>query len=260
MLSHLENVFNEVRHFLLKDGLNMKNSLGKNPKGDTTKEFDLKAEKIFVNYCKKNFLNVEIISEESGKIKISENPDYLIILDPVDGSKNFSEKIEWTGFSVAVLDYGPILLKNVKFAFVGNIFTGSFYKTEKNKGTFFNNEKIFSSLETELSKSSVVIAQKPEKLERIISLMKKIKHTRRLGSVSLEISNVATGGFDSFVDIMDKCTPENFSASYLILKEAGGVLTDNLGNELDELNMTTGYNIVASGNKKLHDKIISVIK
>jgi myo-inositol-1(or 4)-monophosphatase len=263
MLDHLENMFKEVRSFLLKDGIKMNRILGKNPKGDVTKEFDLRAEEIVVEYCKKNSLPVEIVSEESGTIKITDAPEYKFILDPVDGSNNFSRGVEFVGFSVAVLKQGPIILDNVKFGLVGNVFTGTVYKAEKGKGSYSNNGTIKSSSENVLSRSSLAIAIEPDitkkqKIDRVIPLMKKSNHIRRGGSVALEISNVASGGYDGFVDVIDKCTPENFFAAYLILKEAGGVFTDASGKEIvkEELDMATGYNVVASGNKELHRQIL----
>ena len=63
MLSHLENMFKEARLFLLGKGRGMLGELGRNPKGDMTKEFDLKSEEIAINYCKENSLPVEIVSE-----------------------------------------------------------------------------------------------------------------------------------------------------------------------------------------------------
>jgi fructose-1,6-bisphosphatase/inositol monophosphatase family enzyme len=78
-----------------------------------------------------------------------------------------------------------------------------------------------------------------------------------LGSASLELSCVANASVE--VLIIKGLTPENFAAAYLIIKEAGGILTDERGKELPELDMKKGYNIVASGNKEMHGKIIELL-
>ncbi|MDP2973901.1 MAG: inositol monophosphatase, partial [Candidatus Diapherotrites archaeon] len=72
---------------------------------------------------------------------------------------------------------------------------------------------------------------------------------------------VASAGFDAHVDVRDKLTPENFMAAYLIIKEAGGVLTDAFGKELPETgDLKKPFNIVASGNIGLHRQIIELLE
>ena len=263
MLSHLENMFGEVRRFLLAEGRTMLGELGRNPKGDITKEFDLKSEEIAVSYCRKNSLPVEVISEETGNVMVSENPLYTIVLDPVDGSNNFSRGVEWTAFAAAVMPLGHLELDKVKFGLVGNVFTGTIFKAEKGKGAFRNGKKISSSGAKELSKSSLSIALEvgadKQKLDRIFPLVKKIRFARRCGATALDLANVASSGYDGFIDVTDKCTPENFMASCLIIKEAGGAFTDAFGRDFGELEMNKGYNIIAAGNKELHKQILEAV-
>lgn len=262
MLLHLEKMFVEVRRFLAAEGRTMLGELGRNPKGDITKEFDLKSEEIAISYCRKNSLPVEIISEETGNVSVSENPEYTIVLDPVDGSNNFSRGIEWTAFAAAVMPCGSLALDKVKFGLVGNVFTGTVFEAEKGKGAFRDGRKLVSSGAKELSKSSLSIAFEfvdKSKLDRIFPLVKKIKFARRCGATALDLANVASSGYDGFVDVTDKCTPENFMAACLIIKEAGGAFTDAFGKNLGELEMNRGYNIIASGNKELHRQILETV-
>jgi len=251
-------MFRLVRHFLLKEGRTKLESHGVNPKGDVSKGFDLAAEEIVINYCRNKRLPVELVTEERGRVKISDSPEYTLVLDPVDGSINFARGIEFVGFSVAVLPYGKLLLKNVKYALVGNVFSGTVFKAEKDKGSFRNNERIKTSRIEDLSKAVLFTASVPKRVSERIPVIRTVYRVRYLGSASLELSYVASGSGEAC--IINNLTPENYAAAYLILKEAGGILTDVRGNELPELDMKKGYDILASGNKELHKQIIELLK
>jgi fructose-1,6-bisphosphatase/inositol monophosphatase family enzyme len=80
----------------------------------------------------------------------------------------------------------------------------------------------------------------PKERERVLSLLKSFKKVRYIGAASVDLCNVANGAYDAFIDIRDDLTPENFCAAQLVIKEAGGVFTDGLGNEITNFLMTTG--------------------
>ncbi|MFQ6121237.1 MAG: hypothetical protein ACE5KE_15275 [Methanosarcinales archaeon] len=51
------------------------------------------------------------------------------------------------------------------------------------------------------------------------------------------------------------------SASYLILKEAGGIISDINGNDYTERDVNaTGFSFVCTKDKELHSKIISILQ
>ena len=256
-----------VRKALLKERAQLSNAVGKNPKEDTSYRFDLKAEEIAVNYCKKRFdFPIKILSEECGEILAKKGkPKYTVVIDPVDGSTNFRRGIEISCFSIAVLPAEkPLAVQNVEFGLVGNLFSGSVCRAEKGKGCYFNNAMVKASKNANVEKAIIGIdtdAPEKEKRKRYIRLLETVGSVRRLGTSAAEITAVATGALDAHVDIRDSLTPENFMAAYLLVKEAGGVFTDPTGKELGEIeSLTKQYNIVASGNKELHKKILELIE
>lgn len=262
LLKELEEVFFLVREFLLEKGRSMKDDIGFNPKGDVTKGFDLKAEELVIDYCRKNRLPVEILTEEKGRVSITDKPKYLMVVDPVDGSLNFSRGIEDAGVSLAVLPHGKLLLNRVKYALIGNVFTGTVFKAEKNKGAFRNKKRIKASGKGKLSESIFYInntaARIAGKAEKTSALINRIYRVKCLGSASLELAYVSDGSCEGC--LIDNVSPENFAAAYLIIKEAGGVFTDDCGHEMPELDMKKGYNVVASCNKKLHEQVLGTMK
>ena len=76
---------------------------------------------------------------------------------------------------------------------------------------------------------------------------------RRLGAVALDFCNVASGRFDGFWEV--GLAPWDVAAAYLIIKEAGGVISDFSGGDQP---VWTG-NVVA-GNPKIFSDILSVVQ
>ena len=267
MLKELEEMFKEVQKYLLTEGRRQIEIIKKNPRGDLSREFDLKAEEIAINFCKRRFdFPVKILTEERGTILTKEGkPKYVFVIDPVDGSTNFKQGIEASSFSIAAIPAEkPVMPQNVRFGLIGNVFTGSVSKAEKGKGATLNGKKISTSKTGQVEKAIVNIDldfDEREKIARVLPLMKRLYQMRRIGSASTELSLVASAGFDAHVDVRDKLTPENFMAAYLIIKEAGGVLTDAFGEELPETgDLKKPFNIVASGNMGLHRQIIDLLE
>jgi len=259
-------MFSLVRKTLLEKRQKLLERVEENPKGDMAYKFDFKAEEIVVNYCKENFdFPVKILSEESGEILTKEGQlRYTFVIDPVDGSTNFKRGIEASAFSVAVFPAEKSFgVQNVEFGLVGNLFTGSVCKAGKGKGCYFNDTKAQTSNETDVEKAVIGLdtdAPEKEKKNRYFKLLQSVNSIRRLGTAALEVIGVATGALDAHVDIRDELTPENFMATYLLVKEAGGIFTDWKGQELPEIkSMTERFNIVVAGNKELHEKILELI-
>ena len=266
MLNELEEIFSEVRKTLLQEREKLLEEVRNNPKGEMSYRFDLKAEEILIDYCKKRLdFPVRILSEERGHLTTKEGKaKYIIVVDPVDGSTNFKRGIEASGFSVAVLSAEkPLAVQNVEFGLVGNLFTGSVCKAGKGKGCYFNGKRMQTRKGIELEKAIICLdtdATQSEKNARYQRLMKTVAGIRRLGSSTLEATSVAIGASDAHVDVRDELTPENFMATYLLVREAGGVFTNGKGEELPEIeSMTDKFNIVAAGNKELHEKILSLL-
>lgn len=279
---HIKNIFGEVRNYVKTKGYAEVEKIKINPKGkDISTKFDLTTERIAIDYCKRNSLSVRILSEESGEINLCDNPKWIFVIDPVDGSTNLKKGIEGSAFSIAVLPNGKIEPKNVQYALIGSITTGSFCFAEKDEGTsyqgFFNNfaeKKVSTSKNKNLETACLEIdldfalneatdkinLESGKKIERILPLIypvRQIKHIRRGGSAAIGLMEVATGAVDAYVDARDSSTPENWLAAYLLIKEAGGIFTDLNGKKIAEIkNLITPYSFVASGNPTLHKKIL----
>jgi len=105
------------------------------------------------------------------------------------------------------------------------------------------------------------IYQAAETALKLTSLAKEVKHLRHLGANALELCYVADGTADAFVDIRGKLRVTDMAAAYLILKEAGAIITTLEGKTLNSrLSPQQRVSFVASGNLTLHKKILNLLK
>ena len=90
-------------------------------------------------------------------------------------------------------------------------------------------------------------------------LVDNARRMRVLGSVVLELSYVASGRYDAFIDLRGSRILD-ISASKLILEEAGGIITDRYGEKLNsKLSIHEKAVIVAANNEILHKQIIDIL-
>lgn len=251
--------------------------------GTPTKYIDIIAEKEVIKVLKNlNFFSF-LISEEIGEVKLGKGtqeeinileelannkntdeeskPNFIFLIDPLDGTSNAIKNIPTYGMSIAIAkvpENGLATLKDIEIAYVKNFDNGDLYEAIKGEGAKLNRKSIKPSNETNLSKISLGGYIKGPS-NNIFKLIKKIRRIRLMGSVSLELSYVANGRYDVFMD-MRKSRIMDIAASKLIVEEVGAIVTDHNGNELkNKLNLSEKTFIVGAGNKKIHEKIIKMI-
>ncbi|KZX15007.1 NAD kinase [Methanobrevibacter cuticularis] len=206
------------------------------------------------------------ISEESEKLldketKIEDEPRFIFLVDPLDGTSNAIKNIPAYGISIAVVEIpdGKIAtLEDVKLGFIKNFANGNFYEAVKGKGSKINGKKMEPTTETNLNKISIGGFVKSSNL-KIPNLLKKVRRMRILGSVVLELVYIANGKYDAFFDLRGSRIID-ISASKLIAEESGAIVTDEYGNKLNnKLSIYEKTIVIGASNKELHEKIIKFI-
>jgi myo-inositol-1(or 4)-monophosphatase len=239
-------------------------SLGVGAGGDEIKRIDLAAEKALMDVLNKHGISYTLISEESGIKKIGNCPEqFYITVDPLDGSTNANRGIPFIATSIAVSRKPE--LSSVELALVSDLYHKITYLAEQGKGAFRNKIAITPSKFTGLMDAVIGVDlhtyRATETAAKLTSLVREIKHLRHLGANALELCYVADGTVDAFVDIRGKLRVTDMAAAYLILKEAGAIITTMEGKALNaQLDPTQKVSFVASGNPTLHKKILSLLK
>ena len=98
-------------------------------------------------------------------------------------------------------------------------------------------------------------------MEITAALIENIRHTRHFGANALEVCLVAAGLTDAFIDLRNKIRTTDVAAGFLIVKEAGGTVTDQENKPINvKLDPKQTLSFVASANAEIHQKILSLVK
>ena len=198
--------------------------------GDFVTMTDKKVEKILINELQKARSNYSILSEEIGEIKNDE--EFRWIIDPIDGTANFLHGIPHFAISVA-LERNKEIICGIIFDPIKN----EIFSSEKGNGAYLNNQRIRVSARKFL-KDCILFTGGPKKSSKNISLAleeykkfssKVLLPIRKMGSAALDMANVAAGRCDGFWQ--RDLNYWDFAAGILLVKEAGGFVTDFMGND-----------------------------
>jgi len=247
----IDKIYRKIKRTFLSDFHKWGNNIGIGADGTPTKYVDKIAEDIAVEFIKKSDLKVNLLSEESGFLDFG--GEYIFVLDPIDGTRNAYRGIPF--FSVS-LGIGKTHLSDIEYGIVKNIPTSDVFIAEKNHGAFFNNNPIgIPDLPPKDILSCLTLGKNFDKVT--LSLARK-NFVRSLGSASLEMCMVAIGALDYYIVGREFMRVTDIAASTLIVREAGGIVTNIRGEQLDiPLNLNERTSVIATCNEELVKKIIS---
>ena len=220
---------------------------------DIVTEMDTKAENLIIKTLKNTFPDHGILTEESQEQKT--NSEYRWIIDPLDGTTNYSHGFPVFCVSIALEKNGEIILGVVYNPMLNELFTA-----EKGKGAYLNNKKIKVSDIKELTKSLLatgfpydVRTSEQNNIANFARFAVKAQAIRRAGSAALDMCYVACGRFDGFWEL--KLKPWDTAAAMLIINEAGGMVTDFKGNPFS---FYSGETLASSG--LIHAEMIDILQ
>ncbi|MFQ5862633.1 MAG: inositol monophosphatase family protein [Candidatus Brocadiales bacterium] len=263
LTKHLSNIFSGVMDALASPPGESHVEVGWNPKGHKQRGFDLQVEKVVHDYIEKNITEtIALLSEESGETVLGKgSPKYRLVLDPVDGSDNFARGIPISGMAVAALPAdAPLSVRNVEYAMVGDFTGGRCLLAQKGEGAFFRESRLSTSRTRDINSAFISCELSHYYVQApIATLLSRAAGVRSFGCATAALRMVAEGWIDAHIDARDRLTAENFLAPYLLIREAGGVVTGMDGEELTEIaDLQTGYSLLASSNMGLHEKILKL--
>ena len=183
---------------------------------------DKESERAILDYIHKNFPEHGIISEESGKE--NENSEWRWVIDPLDGTTNFSSGLPPFCVSIALENNGDAIIAVVYAPYLQECFYAV-----KGKGAWFNGEAINCSEKTELSKAVVATGvpydrnDNPDNnLNEINRMALRVRGIRRMGSAAIDLCYTAAGFFDAYWEL--NLNQWDVAAGQLICKEAGTII------------------------------------
>ena len=190
----------------------------KNESKDIKTLVDLRINESIIQDLSKS--NIPIISEELDNERF-ELPKKCWIIDPLDGTYNFTRKFPIVGISIALfVDKKPV------FGIVQDIFNKNTYLSKTGNGANKNDVKINVSNISEI-KNSILSTGFPsgasyesKELFEFIGLVQKFKKIRAIGCASLMLAYVAEGVFDVYYE--KDIYLWDVAAGLSLVKESGG--------------------------------------
>lgn len=193
---------------------------------DLVTDADFGAEKIILEMIKEKYPDHSILSEEAGEdIKDSR---YKWVIDPLDGTVNFSRKIPLFGVIIALLEDGKTVVGVHYLPMLKET-----YSAVKGGGAYLNGSKITVSDREDLSeyimglgdfnigKDQDMKNEDNEILKRIIDTMSpRTMRTKIFGAACMDLACIASGRTD--ILFYPFANPWDVLAGILIIEEAGG--------------------------------------
>jgi myo-inositol-1(or 4)-monophosphatase len=193
------------------------------------------------------------ITEE--KTNVTRGTEYNWIIDPLDGTTNFVHGVPCYCVSVALIQNEKLVL-----GVVYEINLDECFYAFENGGAWLNGKPIRVSETPSLKQSLLATGFPYSDYERMKPYMEVFDHLmynthglRRLGSAAADLVYVACGRFEGFYEY--GLNAWDVAGGALIVKEAGGVISDFSGGE----NFLFGKEIIAT-NKPVYNEFLEVIK
>ncbi|MES2337449.1 MAG: inositol monophosphatase family protein [Pseudomonadota bacterium] len=211
---------------------------------------DKRAEETIVEELRHARPDWGLLVEEAGEIKGDPTKPRWIV-DPLDGTTNFLHGIPHFAISIAVDD--PV--GGVTHGMVYQPITDEGFWAEKGRGAWVQGNRLRVSSRRELA-DAVVATGIPflghgdfAQWSRIFgAVAPEVAGIRRFGSAALDLAWVAAGRYDAFWESGLK--PWDVAAGYLLVKEAGGFVTDFRGTD-----RAVEKGEVLAANDQMHSRI-----
>lgn len=184
-----------------------------------------------------------------------EKKSLVWIIDPLDGTTNFTHGLPFFAISIALLSGNDLVLGLVLESNREECFTAV-----RGGGAFLNGQPIHVSGIQSLNESLLATGfpyyafeKMPQYLEVLGYFMKHSQGMRRIGSAALDLAYVACGRFEGYFEY--NLNSYDVAAGALLVQEAGGTVSDFQGGN----NFVFGREILAA-NPKVHAEMLEQVK
>jgi myo-inositol-1(or 4)-monophosphatase len=231
-----------------------------NAKGDVVKVFDLVANDAALKYLQTSAIPLLVESEESVPQTMGTGtPAHRLILDPVDGSDNWSRRLPLSALSCAVLPVdAPLKPESVIASIVGPLDQEIPLVAQQASGAWQGEAPLQTS--DVLSLTDAVISIELNHHAPALNLARMMADARGIrsyGSAACAITFVASGKTDAHIDSRARLTPESYLAASHLLLEAGGCITGLDGAPLPAASsLTDGISLIAAASQALCNEIV----
>jgi myo-inositol-1(or 4)-monophosphatase len=222
---------------------------------DFVSNADRRAEQIVFEELQKARPTYGFLGEEGTEVKGTDG-QHRWIVDPLDGTTNFLHGIPMFAVAIA-LQRGEDIVASVIF----NPIMDELYSAEKGGGAWLNDRKrLRVGGRKHLADTVIVTGINSQgraldllQLKQLAQVTPAVAGIRRTGSASTDLAWLAAGRFDGYWEAGLK--PWDVAPGYLLVREAGGVVTDYAGTA-----GTIWNGQVIAGNETIQDQLLKIVK
>ncbi len=218
---------------------------------DAATEYDKMSDALIISGIRSVFGSHSIMTEESGLLE--GDPDWLWIVDSLDGTGNFANWNPLFAVCLALLHQGELVLGVVDAPAIGEL-----YVAERGSGAFLNEKRIRVSETSELAHSYLFYCEGGDKDRQrtgkaLAAVYPRVVDIRKLGSAGLETSWVAAGKGEAYFTF--RIEPWDVAAGALLVEEAGGKVTDLRGGAW----VPERGDFLFSNGRDLHQELLALV-
>lgn len=180
--------------------------------------------------------------------------DYAWLVDPLDGTTNYVHSYPCYAVSIAVVSGSELVAGVIYDPNADEIFFA-----EQGRGAYCNNTRLRTTAAASVREALVAVSLPPRvaadapDLIDFVRVVQESQAVRRSGSAALNLAYVAHGRLDAFW--ATKIQPWDVAAGVLLVREAGGIVTNRQGGEFN----IWQPNFAASANADLHRDLLRVL-
>ncbi len=194
--------------------------------GSFATQADLASEKFLLEHLSKLIPGAAVYAEESGR---QQGNDYCWVIDPLDGTTNFSRKLPYFCVSVALTHHDQRLIGVVFNPLIDEMFVAI-----SGHGAFLNGQRFTTPQEHKLARAcigfSLPYEQHGDLCKLVCQIEPRVYTCRVMGAAALDIAYCAAGRFD--VVLFDGLFWWDMAAGSLLIEEAGGFVSELNGGSL----------------------------
>ena len=215
---------------------------------------DKESERAIVEFIQSKFPTHQILAEEEGVHSAQASP-YKWIIDPLDGTTNFTHRFPMYNVSIGLEYQGQCIVGVVVDPTREELFSAI-----SGQGAMLNGQSIGVSRVPQLDQALLVtgfgydIRENPQNnLEEFRNFALRAQGMRRTGTAAIDLCYVACGRLDGFWEL--NLNPWDTAAGIVIVQEAGGRVTDYQG-----MPFSVYQNQLVASNGLIHQEMLEVLR
>lgn len=236
-----------------------------NPYGDMTLLLDLQAEDEILKISRESSIPFAILTEERGFIAAESDPEYLLVIDPIDGSANLERGIPLVSAGISAIPVSDSMTTDdVEISVIHSFFTEETFVAVSGKGVTKNGKSVKVSAPVEAGHSIISYDTKRTWTDRFanasLRTLSSVHDMRRTASNLLDLCWTAAGSLDAMADLRGILPIVHVCGTHMVFEAGGYVLEENGSRFSLPVKPDTRMSFIAANNESLARTLLASFK